>query len=254
MLRFWLLASATLALAQSGLSGSPLPIHGWSHDWASGSSMTFTDFGYSLLTDAQAAFAASKYKVISLEKCTGRGQGVTSEKAIYQTARQLKKFNPALKVIFYWHSGGAGFGCYAANKEYVRPSYAWIIADPLFSNRYMSHPEWWLKDDTGAIVGGASTPKLDWSNQAARDWWVSIPLKGDGNGTVPTFEGQPLSELIDGVLADGAGYAKISKISQARLETLDGESDTETRRPRRESTRITVSTRVSSCLQTPTAR
>ena len=119
----------------------------------------------------------------------------------------------------------------------------------------MSHPEWWLKDDTGAIVGGASSPKLDWSNQAARDWWVSIPLKGDGNGTVPTFEGQPLSELIDGVLADGAGYSKISKISQARLETLDGESDTETRRPRRrESTRITVSTRVSSCLQTPTAR
>jgi hypothetical protein len=165
--------------------------------------MTFTDFGYSLLTDSQAAFAASKYKVVSLEKCTGRAQGVKTEKGIYQTARQLKKINPDLKVIFYWATDTGGISCYAANST------------------YMSHPEWWLKDDSGAIVGGASKPMIDWQNAEARDWWVSIPLKGDGDGT---FEGQPVSELIDGVLADGSGFSTLGlaagKISVARLESL----------------------------------
>ena len=62
---------------------------------------------------------------------------------------------------------------------------------------------------------------MDTSNKAAQDWWLSIPMGGDtGNGT---YKGQPVSELIDGVLADSGGYEVYSQtnISVARLETLE---------------------------------
>jgi len=48
----------------------------------------------------------------SLEKCTGRGQGLVTEQGIYQTAKQLKAHNPAVKTVFYWHTGQAGIGCF----------------------------------------------------------------------------------------------------------------------------------------------
>lgn len=168
----------------------------WTHGWGSGAEMTWADFGYTLLTDAQAEFCVEKYKVVSLEKCTGQAQGMLTEKAIYQTAKQLKAKDPNVKVIFYLATDLGGFQCYAENKTLTE------------------HPEWWLKDDKGAVVPG---PKLDWTVPEAREWWVGIPLKGDGNGT---FEGTPTADLIDGVLADGAGYGTIAGISDARREVL----------------------------------
>lgn len=69
--------------------------------------------------------------------------------------------------------------CYAANKE------------------YMSHPEWWLKDDAGVVLYNSNNiPIMDYSVATARDWWVSVPLGGVGS---------PMSPWIDGVLADGTG-------------------------------------------------
>lgn len=58
----------------------------WSHDWSTPSAFQFADFGYSLLSPAQIAFVANAYAIVSLEKCTGRAQGVPTEDAIYTTA------------------------------------------------------------------------------------------------------------------------------------------------------------------------
>lgn len=102
-----------------------------------------------------------------------------------------------MKTTFYWHTGQAGIGCYAANATFA------------------SHPEWWLRDDGGHIVGHkdsthpAGQPRIDWTNEEAAAWWVSVPLAGEGAG-----------ELIDGVLADGAGYEAIPDISEERLQQL----------------------------------
>ena len=140
--------------------------------------MTFADFrSPSLLTDAQAEFVASKYRIVSLEKCTGAATTKTEE-AIYSTARQLKKKDPTTKVIFYLATDQQGIGCYKANDE------------------FKVHPEWHLKDDKGTEVPG---PVLDCSNAEARNWWTRIPLSGVDN--TGEFEGTPVSELIDGVLA-----------------------------------------------------
>jgi len=64
------------------------------------------------------------------------------------------------------------------------------------------------------------TPFMDCSNKAAQDWWISVPLRGDGNGT---YKGVPVADLIDGVLADSAGYELYSykNISTPRIEALE---------------------------------
>lgn len=80
----------------------------WTHGWETAGDAWWGDFGYSLLTDEQARFVASTYKVVSLEKCTGQRSGLKSENAIYKTAAQLKAINPGIKVIFYWSVTQAG--------------------------------------------------------------------------------------------------------------------------------------------------
>jgi hypothetical protein len=71
----------------------------WEHGWASASEMTFADFNSNtVLTDAQATDVAAKYAVVSLEKCSGVASGVTTEEAIYATAKQLKAKDPKKKV------------------------------------------------------------------------------------------------------------------------------------------------------------
>ena len=61
--------------------------------------MTFADFNSNtLLTDAQAIDVVHKYRIVSLEKCTGVESGVTTEEAIYETAKQLKAKEPNQKV------------------------------------------------------------------------------------------------------------------------------------------------------------
>lgn len=107
----------------------------WAHSWDTPGAAWWGDFGYSLLTEPQATFVANNYNVASIEKCTGSNQGVKTEQGIYQTAAQLKKLNPSIKVTFYWHTGQAGIRCFANNAT------------------FMSHPEWWLRDDNGKIAG-----------------------------------------------------------------------------------------------------
>ena len=148
---------------------------GWQHGWETVGDMWWGDFGYSLLTQQQASFVAQNYKIVSLEKCTGRSAGMKTEAAIYQTARQLKAINPELKVLFYWSVTQAGVGCYAANDTLA------------------AHPEWLLKDDTGAVV---QPPRIDVTNEDACNWWLDVPLNGTGSDT-------EVSGLIDGILADG---------------------------------------------------
>jgi len=159
----------------------------WSHGWTDASQSWWGDFGYSLLNDQQATFVANNYAVACLEKCTGNGQGLKTEDGIYQTARQLKKINPKVKVMFYLHTGLAAFRCYA-NKQV-----------------YEAHPEWWLRDDNGNVVDG----HFDFTIKEAAEWFVSIPLAA-----------ADAADIIDGVLLDGAGFEKTRHISTDRLEQL----------------------------------
>eukprot|EP00966_Prymnesium_polylepis_P299072 6910428-Prymnesium_polylepis.1 len=87
--------------------------------------------------------------------------------------------------MFYWSASQAGIGCYAANATFG------------------AQPDWWLRDDYGNVV---SPKRIDVTNADAAAWWVSVPPAS--------------SALIDGVLADDAGYNSLANISAARLERL----------------------------------
>jgi len=73
----------------------------WTHSWNRALEAQFIDFGYGLLNSEQAAFVASHYSIVSLEKCTGNPH---TEAGIWATATQLKAINPAIKVLFYIHT------------------------------------------------------------------------------------------------------------------------------------------------------
>ena len=112
-----LLLSASLG-APAGVSSQP-----WAHSWDTAGQAWWGDFGYSLLNDEQATFIADNYFMASLEKCTGRGQGLATEQGIYLTAKQLKAKNPAVKTVFYWHTGQAGIGCFGAAQRHPPPTF-----------------------------------------------------------------------------------------------------------------------------------
>ena len=170
----------------------------WRHGWDTASAMTFADFNPpSTLSDAQVEFVASKYRIVSLEKCTGIGSGVTTEESIYSHAQRIKAISPSTKVIFYLSTDQAGIGCYSAGAE------------------FKANPDWWLRDDNGNVVNGKDRAIMDYTNPKARAWWLGIPLGGI-NGT-GMYNGVPVTTLIDGILADGAGWAFHKNMSLARI-------------------------------------
>ena len=171
----------SLALALLLLLASPRAASSrgaFAHGWERGLDAQFIDFGYSQLSDAQAAFVATHYSVVSLEKCTGP---FPTETGIATLARKLKAFNPSLRVLSYLHTDAVSLDCYAA-----------------FAT-FKANPRWWLVDDAGNVSYNApGVPVIDVTVPEARDFWVGILLN-------ESLSGGPLRGLIDGVLADGTG-------------------------------------------------
>ena len=131
----------------------------WTHGWDTAADAQFIDFGYGIISDEQAKFVASNYKIVSLEKCTGR----PTEAGIKTVANKLKSFNPNLKVLFYISATNDALDCYSAYDV------------------FMAHPEWWLRTATGVPINSTSynySPYPDWRVAAFRDWWVTIPDAG----------------------------------------------------------------------------
>ena len=64
----------------------------WRHGWNTSADMTFADFNNGqAFTDGDIAFASRRYRVLSLEKCTGIDAGLKTEEAIYSTAARLAR-------------------------------------------------------------------------------------------------------------------------------------------------------------------
>lgn len=170
---------------------------GWTHGWDTALAAQAIDFGYSQLTPTQARDVASHYGLVSLEKCSSPHD---TEAAIWASAALLKAAKPSIKVMFYLATDLGGLQCYAA------------------LHTYLSHPDWWLRDDAGALVNSSShIPLPDYTVAAMRDFWVAIPLNGT-SGSASPFAG-----LIDGVLADGTGSPCLrlrANISPARCAAL----------------------------------
>lgn len=112
-----------------------------------------------LMTEAEAKFVAAKSNFICLEKGHALGQFESTEEGIEQEARQLKKYNPNMKVIFYWNT---------------------FLDYPLFEahQTYQEHPEWWLKTKDGELdLKNGHLKRYDLSNPKVRNWWTDVAQK-----------------------------------------------------------------------------
>ena len=121
-----------------------------------------------LLTEEEAKFVASKSNFICLEKAHALDQLGSTEEGIEQEAQQLKKYNPKMKVIFYWNT---------------------FLDYPMFNAHkvYEQHPEWWLKTKDGELdLKNGKLKRYDLSNPMVRDWWTDVAqnaiMEGSSDG------------------------------------------------------------------------
>lgn len=190
---------------------APLSSYGWSLD----STPLWADFGHNgvpgnpcagancVLTDAQAAFIANTYQIVSLEKCFGIKWGTPGNKTEHnfiQAVAQLKAANPNVKVLLYWNVPLVIGECYDT------------------AATFLNHTDWWLKDDQGQVVHPDPVPThlfVDFTVPAAAQWWISVPLQ------------LVAQSGADGVFLDGTGgqdYAGMAKISQQRSDEINAKA------------------------------
>jgi hypothetical protein len=122
------------------------------------------------MTDAELDFIARHSNFVALEKSHGAEAHGSTERGIAETARQLKRRNPRVKVLFYFNAfvNWPGYDAFATYR-----------------------PEWTLKSLQGHVVKHPSgTPRPDPSNAEFRQWWSEIVAQAVKNGN------------LDGVFAD----------------------------------------------------
>ena len=125
-----------------------------------------------ILTSEEAKFIASKSNFVVLEKAHGAPKYKYSEDAILEDAKQLKKYNDKMKVVFYWNAF-LDYDMYKAHEE------------------YNDHPEWWLKTKNGELdLKNNRIKRYDLSNDNVREWWVDVAKKNVN------------TDCIDGVFFD----------------------------------------------------
>jgi hypothetical protein len=106
----------------------------------------------SSLTAMESEFVASHSNFIVLEKAHANQELGSTEKGIENDAKQLKMYNPKMKVIFYWNSF-LDYSMYEAHEVYE------------------SHPEWWLRKLDGELdLKQGRIKRYDLSNPEVRDW------------------------------------------------------------------------------------
>lgn len=122
------------------------------------------------MTDAELDFIASHSGFVTLEKSHGVEAHGSTERGIAETARQLKRRNPRLKVLFYFNAF-VNWPGYQASSTY--------------------RPEWTLRSADGHVVKHPSgTPRPDPSNADFRQWWSDIAAQAVKSGD------------LDGIFAD----------------------------------------------------
>lgn len=168
--------------------------------------MLWADFGSTTLLDPVTAFqVANLYAIVSVEKCFGQQAGLYTEDAFLATAAQLKSFNPAVKVLFYFHAivdiSGPNFPpCYRAGEDFLANPTLWLYGDdgnPLMNGPFLQH---------------------------------NLTLAQTARYMVDTVTGVQAANysLFDGIFADGTLASPYANMSQARNDALNAAVNTVT--------------------------
>lgn len=162
-------------------------------------------FGHtpSLMTEEEAKFIASKSNFICLEKAHATGQFEHTEEGIEEEAKQLKKYNPDMKVIFYWNTF-LDYSMFEAHDEYQK------------------HPDWWLKTQDGELdLKNGRTKRYDLSNPEVRDWWTEVARKAVVDGSSDGVFMDAFPQIKATRNRELWGDEKYDAIQQGLLEIID---------------------------------
>ncbi len=166
-------SAATCCHAAAGAPAS-YPPFSWRHV------PTYADLGsYTGFTSAEAKFLATHFSALSIEKAQGLalrkpGEPRNGESEFLRTARQLKKFNPRVCVLFYWAADQV-FPFYQAD-EALRST--WVTTKKqggLYKINNLGFQRWWVnvaanmvahKNVDGVFIDGG-LPPMAWKKRAA---------------------------------------------------------------------------------------
>jgi len=125
--------------------------------------------------DHKLSFIMDNYEIISIEKCTGQGNGKTEDYFVDLTARARElKPDSKSRILNYFATNGQGFQCYHAYDE------------------LKARPDLMLKDANGDTVlhGNANVEFYDFRIEEARDLYVKAvldPVKATDGGANGAF-------------------------------------------------------------------
>jgi len=140
------------------------------------------------VSDADIEFLATHTAFVALEKSHGIKAHGSTEAGIADTARRLKRRNPALKVLFYFNA---------------------FINWPGYSAHATYRPEWTLRNGAGEVVTHPSgTPRPDPSNADFREWWSEVIAQAHREAPLDGVFVDALPQALSPALARQLGEAK----------------------------------------------
>lgn len=152
------------------------------------------------LTPGQLDFLAANAPVVALEKSHGAAQHGSTEAGIAATARELKRRNPRVRVLFYLNAF-INWPGYAAHRTY--------------------RDEWTLRDLRGEIVRHPSgTPRPDPSQAAFREWWADVVAGAHRDAPLDGLFADALPQALSPALARQVGAEKARAVVAGLREML----------------------------------
>lgn len=152
------------------------------------------------LTPAQLDFLAANAPIVALEKSHGAAVHGSTEAGIAATARELKRRNPRIRVLFYLNAF-INWPGYAAQRTY--------------------RDEWTLRDARGEVVRHPSgTPRPDPSQADFREWWSEIVAAAHRETPLDGLFADALPQALSPALARQVGPEKAREVVAGLREML----------------------------------
>jgi hypothetical protein len=151
-------------------------------------------------TSAELDFLAEHFNFICIEK----GQAVKTrgctEEGIYEAARQLKRRNPNVRVLFYWNA---------------------FINYPLYRALDRFKPEWTLKDQKGKeALNHFRLSRPDLSLPEVREWWSNVAAEAMQAAPLDGIFADALPQVLTPALPRQIGEEKAQAVIAGAKEML----------------------------------
>ncbi len=152
------------------------------------------------MTGPELDFLAQHYRFVALEKGHGAAAHGSTEEGIYATARELKRRNAHMKVLFYFN--------------------AFINWQPYDALKTFN-PDWLLRDAAGKVVSHSSgTPRPDPSIPAMREWWAETVAGAMRRAPLDGVFADALPQALTPALTKQLGTAKAEAVRRGLREML----------------------------------